>query len=130
MTNERLEIIGRNIARNWERGLTGEKLYAHQDAEQREKLSQQRRERRRHEGSRGENLDFVQMTIPVGDEITNAETGVTVQVISARTVRYKGTEWHLTPLTETLLDRHVGGPCGHWVHGNRNLNDLYHKYMN
>lgn len=76
-------------------------------------------------------FSFSQMNIPIGSELVNVANGETVEVISDRTVRFRGEESSLTNATRIILDNgyHVA-PGPYWTYNGKKLRDIYDEtYM-
>ena len=71
-------------------------------------------------------LDFLEMGIPIGSTLNFSQSDLTCIVTSNRRVKYKGEDFSLTKLTQTLLDLpHQIQPSPHWLYEGRKLKDIY-----
>ena len=71
-------------------------------------------------------LDFLEMGIPIGSTLNFSQSDLKCIVTSNRRVEYKGEDFSLTKLTQTILDLpHQIQPSPHWIYEGRKLKDIY-----
>jgi len=71
-------------------------------------------------------LDFLEMGIPIGSTLNFSQSDLKCIVTSNRRVEYKGEDFSLTKLTQTILDlSHQIQPSPHWLYEGRKLKDIY-----
>ncbi len=72
------------------------------------------------------NLDFHKMGIPDGSVLTFAQSGETVEVVSANRVRFQGEDISLTAATRKLGA--AWGLTKHWTHQGRSVSSYYREW--
>lgn len=73
-------------------------------------------------------LDFLEMGLQVGDTLVwKDDPTVTVRILSARKVEYKGEECSLSALSAQLKGYHVKhiSPCSYWSINDQPLSEIY-----
>lgn len=71
-------------------------------------------------------LDFLEMGIPIGSTLNFSQSDLKCIVTSNRRVEYKGEDFSLTKLTQTILElSHQIQPSPHWLYEGRKLKDIY-----
>jgi len=78
--------------------------------------------------ARRPNLNFKEMGLPVGTEITFNGTERAAEIASERKVSYDGDEYSLTALTKMLLDNEYNvSPGPYWYYKGESITDIYNK---
>jgi hypothetical protein len=96
--------------------------------EQKSEISEVEREAGERLRSRRPNLNFVEMGIPLGSEINSTVTGETAEVMSPRTVRFRGEEQYLTAATQLMLgNEYAVAPAPYWTFNGESLHDMYNR---
>ena len=76
--------------------------------------------------SRGPNLNFSEMEIPVGSVLNFIRDDVDVEVVSHNRVKYDGNEYSLTAITKQLLNvSYAPATATHWTYHGRLLREIY-----
>jgi len=75
-------------------------------------------------------INFEEMGIPVGAELTFKDTDIKVKVVNARMVEFNGETTYLTRVTMSILfpnepDKNAVQPTPFWFFNGKNLKDIY-----
>ena len=90
------------------------------DVSDRESLANMKRRR--------PNLNFTQMSIPIGAILISVDTQEEAEVIADKRVRFRGEEMSLTAASSAALELDYGvPPCPRWTYETRNLSDIYQE---
>jgi hypothetical protein len=76
-------------------------------------------------------MNFVEMGIPVGSELVFINGGEVAEVLSERTIKFRGEETSITQATRTALGEGYSynvAPGPYWTYMGRRLRDIYNEF--